>query len=775
MTDLSPGVRADFFGKDRFTAFLGQVEDVDDPKHAGRVKVRCVGWHPKDKKELPTEDLPWSKVGAPTTHAQQNRIGGKHGLLVGCWVFGCFLDGEEAQDPFVISSFPFTAKAVEKDNRKKGDGKATASESAGAYVPITAGPEVENVARKTEGETGQGNSHPGDPAGALPSLDDSDSDCDGKQANQSVASKRMKQEMKKDNPEGQNLKVSKADGLCGPMAHAREDIQRNMEEMMPPQLKRFVYNDAVWDALSGDFTDSNGILQTLAQLTCSLLKQAANTQKAQRQEEARKQEAALICAAPDRDGVDRKEVEKKAQQKDDQMHAIFQETLIDVLCDIIMQLLRAMDRAPNEIDDDDFGGTGNYPPDSVIQNPDAICLTDNLLNNVNIIVQDTLDTAESSAQEYTDSDSSDSGDNNTVSEILGLLVGGMSFVLTQQYAQKTEVHNSAGSRSQDIRTKIQGCNPERLYSTLNGFINGGFGVDGGSGNDNNSDLSNAENFPGIGFGGSPAPNSTETVTTPCESATIPVVPDPGFDNDGNPIPVPPIDGVDPETKPDGNGGAVVPLPLPSDQEACAKNFINGVPNTIIVARTGKKYYYNNPMNPKAAFPTVYISGYVGRPVPVVDKISGELVSIITSCSSWPQKPQPPVSIIPDKSEIGISTDDPNYDIVIGGFHISNTGFDYCDPVIEIFDKDKDTTLNGEARPVVVEGRIVAVDVINNGTGFKRIPGIRVLDDGKECGTDGGFGAILYPIMNIIPKPSAKTSQIPIQVVYCPAHRQKNLY
>ena len=29
------------FGKDTYVPFIGQVEDVDDPKRSGRVKVRC--------------------------------------------------------------------------------------------------------------------------------------------------------------------------------------------------------------------------------------------------------------------------------------------------------------------------------------------------------------------------------------------------------------------------------------------------------------------------------------------------------------------------------------------------------------------------------------------------------------------------------------------------------------------------------------------------------------------------------------------------------------
>ena len=95
--------------------FIGVVEDVNDPKQSGRVKVRCVGWHPKAKEGdesgdgLTTDDLPWAKVGMPVTHAQQSRIGGKHGLLPGCWVIGFFLDGEEAQDPFILTTFNFTA------------------------------------------------------------------------------------------------------------------------------------------------------------------------------------------------------------------------------------------------------------------------------------------------------------------------------------------------------------------------------------------------------------------------------------------------------------------------------------------------------------------------------------------------------------------------------------------------------------------------------------------------------------------------------------------
>ena len=50
MTNITPASNAEFFGKDSFVPFMGVVEDVNDPKRSGRVKVRCVGWHPSLRK-----------------------------------------------------------------------------------------------------------------------------------------------------------------------------------------------------------------------------------------------------------------------------------------------------------------------------------------------------------------------------------------------------------------------------------------------------------------------------------------------------------------------------------------------------------------------------------------------------------------------------------------------------------------------------------------------------------------------------------------------------
>ena len=92
ITQLQPG----FMGRDKVVPFIGYVENVNDKKHSNRCQVRIVGLHPPDKqggeeKSVKTEDLPWARVGLPTTMAQGARIGGTHGLQPGCWVYGIML------------------------------------------------------------------------------------------------------------------------------------------------------------------------------------------------------------------------------------------------------------------------------------------------------------------------------------------------------------------------------------------------------------------------------------------------------------------------------------------------------------------------------------------------------------------------------------------------------------------------------------------------------------------------------------------------------------
>lgn len=124
-----------FVGRDGFIWWIGQI--VSEQKwsgniparptkttsdHAGfgeRYKVRIMGYHTANKKELTDDQLPWASVMYPVTAG-----GGGAGtwsnaaLRQGNFVFGFFIDGEDAQQPVimgVLGTNQYTALAA-KDN-----------------------------------------------------------------------------------------------------------------------------------------------------------------------------------------------------------------------------------------------------------------------------------------------------------------------------------------------------------------------------------------------------------------------------------------------------------------------------------------------------------------------------------------------------------------------------------------------------------------------------------------------------------------------------------
>ena len=95
-----------FMGKDGFQWFVGVVEDRQDPKHLGRVRVRCLGYHTEDLIKLPTSDLPWAHPMNPITSATVSGIGQTPlGVVEGTWVVGFFTDGR-AQQPVIMGTLP---------------------------------------------------------------------------------------------------------------------------------------------------------------------------------------------------------------------------------------------------------------------------------------------------------------------------------------------------------------------------------------------------------------------------------------------------------------------------------------------------------------------------------------------------------------------------------------------------------------------------------------------------------------------------------------------
>ena len=95
-----------FMGQDGFTWFIGVVEDRADPEKAGRVRVRCLGYHSSKTEDIPTKDLPWASVMMPVTAGANSGIGmSPHFLIEGTWVVGFFRDPAK-QEPVIMGALP---------------------------------------------------------------------------------------------------------------------------------------------------------------------------------------------------------------------------------------------------------------------------------------------------------------------------------------------------------------------------------------------------------------------------------------------------------------------------------------------------------------------------------------------------------------------------------------------------------------------------------------------------------------------------------------------
>jgi hypothetical protein len=110
-----------FMGKDGFQWFVGVVEDRQDPKTLGRVRVRCLGYHTEDLVKLPTKDLPWAHPMNPITSATVSGIGQTPlGVVEGTWVVGFFTDGPTAQQPVIMGTLPGVPKTLPTQGDTKG-------------------------------------------------------------------------------------------------------------------------------------------------------------------------------------------------------------------------------------------------------------------------------------------------------------------------------------------------------------------------------------------------------------------------------------------------------------------------------------------------------------------------------------------------------------------------------------------------------------------------------------------------------------------------------
>ena len=653
-------------------------------------------------------------------------------------------------------------------------------------------------------------------------------------------------------------------------------VQNGFKKGYQIGIKNF---DEIFSTYTGQFMNLNGIFAQLAMEMSNTMKMPLMSMKSVTEEVNRITKGTTMLV-PDRDGLVTQALDLTTTTVSDIMHGIFGSQMIDMLFQTMMGQLKSLNNSGtggsgnSSSDEEDYGYPGHSSPTTKITNNEALCLTDTILENINILTDQALTSALSQAQSDYDSDpeGSEGGSAGSgagaIMGMLGSLSSVMQFPLTQKYSVFASIFNKAGPMSQDILTKDRGCANEREYSTALGTMASkmGFGGQGGSGGGGSSsntgssgggsrgnNASPGNNDPTtVGFGGLPVKEDSVSGIQfdPCaEAQALPIadpgygsggtrptpgggnnrdpfeggspgspnfggIPDgnvgilpvfPGDDGDvsilpiapGDPITIPanpddPIvnlpgstDGLDTGTEttlfptavdesgqviqPRGQNAIAIAVSLPASTIVAADNFSNGIPNNIVILDAGRMYFYNNVGTPERAFPSIYIPGYNGVPLPVVDRQTGELVAIRTEAGAWSATtPNPKVTIIPDDSPAGIVSDDIQYDIRLSGFFIENTGFNYTNPTIQIIDKDNSQNV-AEATVVLSNQRIVEISIINSGSRFMRLPEIILIDE-------TGFGAKVHPIMTVTSRAEYVEDAIETstEVIYCPSKNQKNL-
>jgi hypothetical protein len=125
-------LKSNFIGKDGFIWWIGQVADpkvwrtkesdtntTNNKNGWGyRCKVRIIGYHSFDRNELADDDLPWAHIltSASDGSPAQGGFGKLPQLVGGESVVGFFLDGDESQQPVIMSCFHRSPATVNVPN-----------------------------------------------------------------------------------------------------------------------------------------------------------------------------------------------------------------------------------------------------------------------------------------------------------------------------------------------------------------------------------------------------------------------------------------------------------------------------------------------------------------------------------------------------------------------------------------------------------------------------------------------------------------------------------
>jgi|TARA_B100001996_G_scaffold382960_1_gene376530 hypothetical protein len=102
-------------GSDGAQWWVGQVEEVDNPKNSNRFRVRIVSAHSSVCADVPKEDLPWAQAALPVTipYKDGGASGATANLEPSDWVLGLWLDADKTK-PIILHSIGHVANAAEE-------------------------------------------------------------------------------------------------------------------------------------------------------------------------------------------------------------------------------------------------------------------------------------------------------------------------------------------------------------------------------------------------------------------------------------------------------------------------------------------------------------------------------------------------------------------------------------------------------------------------------------------------------------------------------------
>ena len=267
-----------FVGRDGFQWWIGQVapeeswkenspgvpvESNQDESYKGfgeRVRVRIMGYHTARKSDIPDDELPWATVMYPVTAG-----GGGRGsfqsinLVGGNFVFGFFLDGEDAQQPVIMGVVGYNDyQEVMKDVSDMG------------FVPFSGyqqeqeGNEVPSYSVR---EGGAGMTASQENANGASNNDLIVESTQGSNSTKEMSAKKMEEKGKVEEPIAKNEDCEPV-----PTNRIQKQMQNVMHEMESVQRSAYDIKEAISSGTSDIQGKIAGLQQKLAKFISSIMK-----------------------------------------------------------------------------------------------------------------------------------------------------------------------------------------------------------------------------------------------------------------------------------------------------------------------------------------------------------------------------------------------------------------------------------------------------------------------------------------------------------------------